>query len=151
MDKQWWVGIDPGIKGAVVYTDGMNVEVYPTPYHNKDYDYLEMVNLLGKHPIKGCILEKVSAMPGQGVRSMFTFGMGFGIWRGILAALKIKHTLIHPATWTKFMLKGRPGLGKEKAYHEARRMFPDWEPKFKYEREYADAILLAEMARLEMR
>lgn len=148
---EWWVGIDPGAKGAVAYTNGTDLELYATPYAKGDYDYSEMVSILQRHPIKGCILEKVHSMPGQGVRSMFTFGMGYGIWRGILAALKIKHTLVSPPTWTKRMLAGRPGEGKNRAYHEARRLFPDWYPKFKYEHEYADAILLAEMARLEMK
>ena len=55
-------------------------------------------------------LEQVHAMPGQGVSSMFNFGMGFGIIKGVLGALQIPMVLVSPATWKK-----RAGLqGKEK-------------------------------------
>ena len=35
------------------------------------------------------IIEQVSAMPGQGVTSMFNFGQSFGILKGICSAMQI--------------------------------------------------------------
>jgi crossover junction endodeoxyribonuclease RuvC len=56
-------------------------------------------------------LEKVHAFPGDGTVGAFSFGMGFGVWQGILAALGIPYTLVAPQTWKKSMLAD---MGKDK-------------------------------------
>ena len=61
------------------------------------------------------MLESQQAMPRQGVSSTFSTGQGFGMWRGILAALRLPYEIVTPATWTRGMLKGAPGEGKERA------------------------------------
>jgi len=43
----------------------------------------------------------VSAMPGQGVTSMFNFGQSFGVLKGICAALKIPIYFVRPVKWKK--------------------------------------------------
>jgi crossover junction endodeoxyribonuclease RuvC len=67
-------------------------------------------------------VEKVGAMHGQGVRSMFTFGQSYGFILGVLAALGIGVQLVPPGTWKKeFSL-----IGKDKAasIEVCKRLFP---------------------------
>ena len=140
-----YIGIDPGKKGSVSVIDGKDLIVLATPIVGKDYDIRGMFDILNQHKEDSIVvIERSQAMPGQGVVSMFEFGRGYGIWLGLLTALFIPHQVIHSRTWTKLMLKGAPGEGKERAFHMATRLFPLWTPKYKYEYEYADSILLAE-------
>ena len=46
-------------------------------------------------------VERVGAMPGQGVSGVFAFGKCYGIVLGILAALEIPVTLVSAAKWKK--------------------------------------------------
>lgn len=43
-------------------------------------------------------LEEVQAMPGQGTRSMFQVGFGFGVWLGILGALGLAYARTGPTS-----------------------------------------------------
>jgi crossover junction endodeoxyribonuclease RuvC len=123
------IGIDPGVSGAVALLDSETNEVrfYDTPtlevvVNKKKRNVLDayaMVRIL-KDASAGrevmVTIEKVQAMPGGGERTMgatsaFSFGMGFGLWLGILAALEIPHQQVHPATWKARVMSG---LGKEK-------------------------------------
>ena len=47
------------------------------------------------------IIERVSAMPGQGVTSMFNFGQSFGVIKGIFSTLEIPIYFVSPAKWKK--------------------------------------------------
>ena len=95
-------------------------------------------------------VEKVGAMPGQGVTSMFNFGQGFGFILGVLAALGIGVQLVPPGTWKKeFSL-----VGKDKAasIEVCRRLFPGVnlrasEQCRKDSDGMAEALLMAEYAR----
>ena len=119
-----FLGVDPGLSGAVAVLDPDTNEVqfYDAPVlevvvgkKNKHVpDAYGMVRILkeatdGKNVL--VTIEKVGAMPGQGVTSMFTFGYGAGMWMGILSALGIPHQTVHPATWKAALMKG---CGKEK-------------------------------------
>lgn len=53
-------------------------------------------------------LERVSAMPGQGVSGVFSFGDSYGVARACLAILGIPTVLVAPVTWKK-----RAGLIKQ--------------------------------------
>ena len=48
------------------------------------------------------IIEQVSAMPGQGVTSMFNFGQSFGILKGICSAMQLPMYFVRPAKWKKY-------------------------------------------------
>ena len=99
-----YIGIDPGLGGAVAVLDhaGALVAVHDTPVltlrtsrgSRQEYDVPGLVTLLA--PYAGSqahvILEESQAMPGQGTRSMFTVGLGFGVWLGILGTLGLAHT-----------------------------------------------------------
>lgn len=92
------------------------------------------------------IIESVHAMPGQGVTSMFTFGMGFGIWLGIIAALGVPMELATPQAWKKAY-----GLisDKEAARAKALQLFPCQSGSLKSKKHHgrAEALLLAEYLR----
>jgi crossover junction endodeoxyribonuclease RuvC len=161
MNKTVFVGIDPGKSGNVcILYPSKKLEMYETPVNDKQYDIPRMYAILKgiKEVSKDCglylVMERSTAMPGQGSVSMFSFGMGFGIWLGLINALEISYALVHPRTWTKYMLEGAPGEGKDRAFSVARRLFPEWKPRVsrkgdipKVEKEKADAILLADYAR----
>jgi crossover junction endodeoxyribonuclease RuvC len=91
-----------------------------------------------------CVLEKVSAMPDQGVVSMFNFGMGFGLWRGMLSALEIPYSLVHPATWKAALMKDMP-KEKDAARLRATQLYPQAASELSRKKDIgrADALLLA--------
>lgn len=92
-----WIGIDPGSAGAVaMISEYREIEIYPL-----DNDILKQ--LCRDWCFDECLvcLEKVSAMPGQGVASMFTFGKGVGYIMGVLEANSIPYQEIQPQRWKK--------------------------------------------------
>ena len=124
-----YVGVDPGKKGgyAVIYYDlsgRQHVDVFPW---DDDAFVREMVGWNGDfaaHEGGGLVacVEKVGAMHGQGVTSMFSFGQSYGFILGVLAALGIGVQLVPPGTWKKeFSL-----IGKDKAasIEVCKRLFP---------------------------
>lgn len=94
-------------------------------------------------------VEHVGSMPGQGVTSMFNFGMGWGLVRGILAGLGIPYELVRPQAWKKVMLAGMP---KDSEYHVASRLWPtvNWKPTARHKNfhdGWVDAALISEFGR----
>ncbi len=136
------VGIDPGLDGAVAVIDCPlqnwregQVELHPVPFIIKAkgksrrlYDEQGMAQLIRDiESLPGDVfvtLEKAQAMPGQGVHSMFTFGEGFGLWKGILCGLQVSHQVIHPRTWQRIVCRDVPGDTKARAILTAQRYFP---------------------------
>ena len=59
------------------------------------------IELYSKDNIK-VVVEKVSAMPGQGVTSMFNFGQSFGVIKGVCAAMQLPIFFVTPAKWKKY-------------------------------------------------
>ena len=106
------IGIDPGISGAISILENKKViEVYETPTmidgkkNKKQVNGAEITNIINKEiesekDVK-VVIEHVSAMPGQGVTSMFNFGQSFGVLKGICAALKLPVHFIRPVKWKK--------------------------------------------------
>jgi len=91
-------------------------------------------------PIAFC--EKVGAVSGQGVTSVFSFGRSFGMIEGILATLQIPTTFVAPATWTKGV--GR-SPGKDASRARAMELFPAHQLMFSRVKDdgRADAALIA--------
>ena len=93
-------------------------------------------------PIDLAIIEKVSAMPGQGVTSMFRFGYAAGFCLGVVTGLGIRTEMVTPRAWKKEMK-----VGKEK--DQARQIITDLYPfnvddfKRKKDVDRAEAALLA--------
>jgi crossover junction endodeoxyribonuclease RuvC len=113
----------------------------------QEYDLPGMAALLAPYAGNGAhvVLEESQAMPGQGVRSMFTIGVGFGLWLGILATLQLPYTRIRPAVWKRALglLGAQKGPGKEAARLRAQQLFPSADLRRKRDHGRAEALLLA--------
>lgn len=143
-----YIGIDPGKSGAMAILNGdpeeHEVEIIP-------YDPEAYFNALDTKYLyrKICCLERVGAMPGQGVTSMFRFGENFGIIQGILIATKTPFELVMPQKWKKeFGITG----DKNSSIAVCKRLFPDVSllPTERCRKDndgMAEALLMAEYAR----
>ena len=155
------LGIDPGLDGAVALLTESRAQVWDSPVLNvgpggkvrREHDVAGMVRLLthALSSVAGPVhvaIESVHAMPGQGVRSMFSMGKGMGVWLGILAALSLSYNLVTPQRWKKAMLDG---MGKEKdaARFRALQLFPALSDQLARKKDHgrAEALLLAEYLR----
>ncbi|MFA5036784.1 MAG: hypothetical protein WC479_06380 [Candidatus Izemoplasmatales bacterium] len=105
-----YVGIDPGKDGgiAALYDDGIALVAKKTPLmSDNELDLTQITSLLEGLKSRGIVqvtIEKVHSMPGQGVASMFSFGMTTGMLHGVVAALGIPRFLVAPQTWKKKIL-----------------------------------------------
>ena len=111
------IGIDPGISGSICFfQDGKIIDVVEMPTMTEGKKNKKQVNgsqifneisnrikKLDKKDIK-VIIEQVSAMPGQGVTSMFNFGQSFGILKGICSAMQLPMYFVRPAKWKKYFI-----------------------------------------------
>ena len=109
------IGIDPGISGSICFfQDGKIIDVVEMPTmtegkKNKKQvngsqifnEISERVKKIDKKDIK-VVIEQVSAMPGQGVTSMFNFGQSYGILKGICSAMQLPMYFVRPAKWKKY-------------------------------------------------
>ncbi len=125
------LGIDPGKDGYLAaLDDGVLYATWPMPTirtgkgNRRDYDVGKMAAIVDDLRPGLVVLEKQQAMPGQGVASMFSTGVGFGLWLGILAALKIRYEVVHPRTWQRALCRDIAGEPKARALIAARRLFP---------------------------
>lgn len=141
------LGIDPGQTGgvAVVSSDLQTVEAhrYPEDIHTA----MQLLRgLCDRYEIRLAVVEKVSAMPKQGVASSFKFGANYGAWLGALAALGVPHLLVTPRQWQKAMLDSGTGETKERSLNMARRLFPQVDLRYKKDDGKADALHMARYA-----
>ena len=109
------IGIDPGITGSICFfQDGKIIDVVEMPNMPEGKKNKKQVNGaqiyheislrikdLKKEDVK-VVIEQVSAMPGQGVTSMFNFGQSFGILKGICSAMQLPMYFVRPAKWKKY-------------------------------------------------
>ena len=150
-----YIGIDPGLDGAIAVKGKDFFDIYDTPTFTvvngkkkkRHCDAVGMAEILKTYPAEDChiALEKIHSMPGQGVASMFSMGEGFGIWKGLIAMGGFKLTLVTPQSWKKSMMHG---MGKEKdaARVRAIELFPHLYEQLKLKKHHgrADALLIAE-------
>ena len=109
------IGIDPGITGSICFFEnGKIIDLIDMPNMADGKKQKRQVNgaqiyneiflrikNLDKKNIK-VVIEHVSAMPGQGVTSMFNFGQSFGVLKGICSAMQLPMHFVRPAKWKKF-------------------------------------------------
>lgn len=100
------IGIDPGCSGAmVVLADGEPIEweLMPTIKlgEKNRVNGAAVAQFLQHYPGAHVFLERVGAMPGQGLSSTFGFGHSAGVVEGVVAALGIPYTLVTPQSWKK--------------------------------------------------
>lgn len=136
-------GIDPGASGGIACITDNGAWAYKMPEtpHDLVEHLCSMKNLSGDRSIV-CYLEKVHAMPKQGVTSTFKFGEGFGVIQGVLAALKFRLELVTPQKW-QTALGCRTGGDKNVSKRKAQELFPD----LRITHAIADALLIAEYGR----
>ena len=129
------IGIDPGISGSICFfEDGKILEVIEMPTmtegkKNKRQvngsqiynEILKRINGVKKKEVR-VIVEQVSAMPGQGVTSMFNFGQSFGILKGLCSAMQLPMYFVRPAKWKKYF--GLINSEKDASRTKVIEMFP---------------------------
>jgi crossover junction endodeoxyribonuclease RuvC len=94
-------------------------------------------------------IERVGAMPGQGVTSMFRFGFGAGLWHGICGARRIVPNLISPGPWkASFGLNDDKNAARAKATEIAPALAGFW-PLVKHDG-VAESFLIAHYAVLQL-
>ena len=150
------IAIDPGISGAICFfEDGHVKEIIDMPVMaegkknkqqvNGPQTYNEIskrINKLTKKDIT-VVIEQVSAMPGQGVTSMFNFGQSFGVLKGICSAMQLSMIFIRPAKWKKYF--GLIKTEKDASRTKVIEIFPyiSSELSRKKDSNKADAVLIA--------
>ena len=150
------IGIDPGISGAICFfEDGQVKEIIDMPVMaegkknkrqiNGPQTYNEILKRINKFQKKDIIvvIEQVSAMPGQGVTSMFNFGQSFGVLKGICSAMQLSTFFVRPAKWKKYfgLIKTQKDASRTKVIE----IFPyiSSELSRKKDSNKADAVLIA--------
>ena len=150
------IGIDPGISGSICFfQDGVIKDVVEMPTmtegkKNKKQvngsqifnEISEKIKNMDKKNIK-VVIEHVSAMPGQGVTSMFNFGQSFGILKGICSAMQLSVYFVRPAKWKKYF--NLINSEKDASRTRAIEIFPYYSSHLsrKKDSNKADAILIA--------
>ena len=150
------IGIDPGISGSICFfEDGKIVDVLDMPTmtdrkkNKRQVNGAQIFNEISKRLKKNdkqnvrVIIEKVSAMPGQGVTSMFNFGQSFGILKGICSAMQLPMYFVRPAKWKKYF--NLINSEKDASRTRAIEIFPYFSSQLskKKDSNKADAILIA--------
>ena len=150
------IAIDPGINGAICFFENGEVKdviEMPTMAEGKKNKrqvnghqmYNELSFRIKKHDLGNInvVVEQVSAMPGQGVTSMFNFGQSFGVIKGICAAMQLPIFFVRPAKWKKHfeLINTQKDASRTKAIQ----MFPKISSLLskKKDSNKADAILIA--------
>jgi crossover junction endodeoxyribonuclease RuvC len=136
-----YLGLDPGKSGGIgaITVDGDDVLVTAAPWPETEEDTWELIS---QHAGANAVLEKVHAMPKQGVSSTFTFGKHYGLLLGMLTAARCSYTLVPPRTWQKAM-GALTGGDKNVSKRRAQQLFPG----MKLTHATADALLMATYCR----
>ena len=150
------IGIDPGLSGSICFfEDGKILDVVEMPTRTEGKKNKKQVNgsqiyneilkrtsNLDKSDIK-VVIEQVSAMPGQGVTSMFNFGQSYGILKGICSAMQLPVYFVRPAKWKKYF--NLINSEKDASRTRAIEIFPYFSSQLskKKDSNKADAILIS--------
>jgi crossover junction endodeoxyribonuclease RuvC len=134
METKLVIGIDPGKSGAWACFDLIGKRLIELKKFKSRDDYLdisEIVEFLQQERLLTSslehvmvVVEKVHSMPGQGVRSMFSFGTTYGILLGMCQAFNVPYKLVTPQTWKKDILSGTK-KDKDAAINYVNRMYPN--------------------------
>lgn len=157
MSKQI-LGCDPGASGALAFfspesgtLDVIDMPVVQVKRGGKLKSEISpqmLSSLIRPRLVDRAVIEKVGAMPGQGVSSMFQFGRSVGQLEGVLAALMIPTEYVTPQQWQKAV-----GVrdGKDGARARAAELFPAYAHLFARKKDdgRADASLIAFFAAMK--
>lgn len=125
------LGLDPGATGAIAMldTDLAALVVCDMPstlvkvgkQHRRQISEFWLADILRVYEPDAAWIERVHALPKQGVTSSFSFGLSYGLARGVLAALGVPVQLVTPQEWKR---EFRLGPDKNEARIIAARLFP---------------------------
>jgi hypothetical protein len=127
-------------------------ETPTTPSPRAEYLEASMYQIIDWRTNTVAAIEAQQAMPKQGVRSMFSIGLGFGLWRGLLAGMQIPYEIVRPQEWRRVV--GLPrNASKGDAAALAQRLYPEVGaelvgPRGGLRDGLADALLIAHWRRL---
>ena len=93
-----YIGIDPGESGALAMINGESGRTLVRPFDSEEYN--TALELFAPED-SFCIVERVSAMPVQGVTVVFNFGRNYGYIQGLLTAHRIPYQLVRPQAWKR--------------------------------------------------
>ena len=150
------IGIDPGLSGGIAILEDNKVkEMFDMPVmadgkkNKRQINGPQIYNEISKRIINipknevVVVIEQVSAMPGQGVTSMFNFGQSFGVLKGICSAMQLSMHFVRPAKWKKYfnLIKTEKDASRTKVIE----IFPYISSQLsrKKDSNKADAILIA--------
>ncbi len=146
------LGIDPGASGALAFFDISKgvldihnmpvVEVKRGGKGKREVSPQMLKAIIGARQVDSAFLEKVGAMPGQGISSMYQFGRSVGMVEGVLAALDIPTSYVTPQVWQKSVsARG----GKDASRARAAELYPAYAANFQLKKDNgkADAALIA--------
>ncbi len=136
------LGVDPGaVSGAYALLGPAETEVGDVPIVDRQVNAAEWSRLVRYFSPDVVVIEKVGAMPKQGVSSTFRFGMGAGLIRGVVAGASLPIIDATPTVWKRwFKLGGDP----ERSRALAIRRFPAVEGlSHKKDHNRAEALLMA--------
>ena len=157
--RDLFLGVDPGTKGSIGAVDSEGRYVDAIRFSQRTWaDVFQWLEDLGARPAHAMI-ERVGAMPKQGVASTFTFGRAAGIIEGLIIASRIPYSFVAPAVWQRRMgclSKGDKRVTKARAealWPVARRRTLETAhgcltPKYGMSMEEADGCLIAEYGRI---
>ena len=150
------IGIDPGISGAICFFENGEIkDVIDMPSMAEGKKNKKQINgsqLFNELEIRvkdfqkkniAVVVERVSAMPGQGVTSMFNFGQSYGVIKGICSAMQLPIYFISPSKWKKYynLIKTSKDASRAKVIE----IFPYISSKLQKKKDSnkAEAILIA--------
>ena len=150
------IGIDPGLSGSICFLiDGKILDVIEMPTmaegkkNKRQVNGSQVFNEITKRTKEyhknqvRVVIEQVSAMPGQGVTSMFNFGQSFGVLKGVCTAMQLPMYFVRPAKWKKYF--NLINSEKDASRTRAIEIFPSFSSSLskKKDSNKADAILIA--------
>ena len=150
------IGIDPGISGSICFfQNGIIKDVIEMPTmtdgkkNKRQVNGAQIFNEINERIYKfdkkniKVVIEQVSAMPGQGVTSMFNFGQSFGAIKGVSAALNLPIFFVRPSKWKKYfeLLNSSKDASRTKVIE----MYPSLSDQLAKKKDVnkSDAILIA--------
>lgn len=123
-----YIGIDPGIKGAIAVVDNDGnlecVEDSLSGAHFRKAQLKQLIDSLNLYSYtvgkigSYCYLEKAQAFPKQGISSTFKIGYDFGQWEALLVGLSIPYRIIRPQEWQKIIGSQKPRKATKKQHKE---------------------------------
>ena len=151
------LSIDVGLTGAIVSFSHPHSpdKIWDMPVMESEYGKGNVINpyfladIFAEAKEDGAshvYIEQVSAMPNQGVSSMFKFGSSFGVLQGVSAGFDLPMTFITPQRWKKY--HNLIGTKKDDARLLAIELFPDHKDNLKRKKDggRADALLIGQYA-----